>query len=86
MTSMYTVPFILGELPDNTASVGFKKNYPGDLVHFIFLLGIKLFCLSRYKAEIFSICLILDFKKPYKISDHLDNIQRTFFLWGIKVA
>jgi hypothetical protein len=28
------VPFTLGELRDNTASVGFKNNYPGDLVHF----------------------------------------------------
>ena len=26
------VPFILGESRDNTASVGFKKDYPGDLV------------------------------------------------------
>ena len=28
------VPFILGELRDSTASVGFKRKYPGDLVHF----------------------------------------------------
>jgi hypothetical protein len=26
-----SVPFILGELRDNTASLGFKRNYPGTL-------------------------------------------------------
>ena len=36
------------------------------------ILGIKLFCLSRYKAEIFSISWIYYFVKPRKISDNLD--------------
>ena len=30
------VPYILGELRDNTASVGTKKNYPGNLVHILY--------------------------------------------------
>ena len=38
-----------------------------------FFLGTILFCLSRQKAEIFSIILIQDFVKPHKISAHSDN-------------
>ena len=33
---VHSVSYILGELWDNTASVGTKTNYPGDLVHLIF--------------------------------------------------
>ena len=39
-TQLIPVPFILQELRENTASVGFKKNYPGYLIHFIFSVGI----------------------------------------------
>ena len=58
-------------------------------------LGIKLFCFSRLKAEIFSICLKLNFMKPHKISTHSpysDNCYFHFFyglsdwvktLWGL---
>ena len=43
------------------------------MVHFNYFLGIKLFCLSRYKAKIFRISLIHYFLKPHKISAYLDN-------------
>ena len=43
----YPVPFIVGKLRDNTASVGRRKNYPYHMVHFISFLGIKLYGLSR---------------------------------------
>ena len=39
----------------------------------IFILGTKLFCFSRQKAEMFSILLIQDFMKAHKITAHLDN-------------
>ena len=53
----------------------FKFNYlvtcPKMMPHFF--LGAKRFCLSRQKAEIFSIFMIQDFVKPQKISTHLNN-------------
>ena len=44
---LFAEPYILGELGHNTTSLGWRKNYPWYMVHFIFFLGIKLFCLSR---------------------------------------
>ena len=38
-----------------------------------FFLGIKLFCFSRYKAEIFSNCLKYNFVKPHKILKQSDK-------------
>ena len=47
----------------------------------IFFSGTKLFCFSRQKAEIFSICLIKDFVKTYKIWLIQTNFQKTVFYW-----
>jgi hypothetical protein len=49
-----------------------------------YFLGTKVFVCQYRKLKCFSICLIKDFVKPHKISAHSDNIQRTFFLSGIK--
>ena len=50
------------------------------MVHLHFKFLIKHFCLSRQKAEIFSICLIQDFAKSCKISAHLDKCSDDIFL------
>ena len=44
----------------------------------IFHLGAKLFCLSRWKAEILSIFMIFNFVKPNKIIAYLQN----FYILG----
>ena len=81
------VSFTLGgELRNKTASAGFKRNYPKRLgTHHIFF-GMKLFCLSTYKAKIYSIRLIFIVQNLTRFQ----VIQTTFianvFLWGIKVA
>ena len=53
-------------------SLGLFRDYDG--LNHIFLV-IKLFCFSRQKAEIFSICLKKNFVKPHKFSTQSDNIQ-----------
>ena len=50
-----------------------EKTIYGTWYNSYIFLGIKLFCLSIQKAEIFSNCLIQDFVKPHKISANLDN-------------
>ena len=54
--------------------------YLGGTAWKILLLGIKLFCLSRYKAETFSICLNFFFMKPDKISTHLAHSDNCLFI------
>ena len=62
------MPFILEEFRDITASDSFKKKYPGDIIFHIIFREKKMFV--KIKTGIFSICLIVDFVKPYKISGH----------------
>ena len=61
-----------------------KVQMKPTMVHFKFFLGIKLFCLSRQKAEIFSISLIQDFVKPCKLSAHSDKHLDDIFVQVIK--
>ena len=63
------------------ASVGCRKNYYLYMVHFIPFLGIKVICLSRWKAEIFSNCLISNvcFKKTWT------NCSTVSLLWVVQV-
>ena len=39
LESLYPVPYMLGGLRDNTASVGWQKKYPWYMVQFILFLG-----------------------------------------------
>ena len=75
---------LLGKtLPENwdskAPSVGTLLAYLETTAYIIFLLGIKLFCFSRYKVEIFSICLKKNFVKPQKISTHSALSDNSYF-------
>ena len=76
------VPYILGELRDNMASVGWRKNYPWYMVHFIYFFRNKTFLFVKIESWNFQQLFGLGFVKPCKISTHSDNI----FLQVIRVV
>ena len=78
--------FIPGEVQDNTASVGFKKNNPGDLVHFISFLGIKTFLFVKIESCDFQHLFDLEFREKYtKVKANQTTFTEKNFLLGIKV-
>ena len=59
-------------------SAGTILAYLETMTQIIFFKRIKLFCFSRQKAEIFSICLKRNFMKPHHILAHSDNFYFHF--------
>ena len=76
----------LWELQDNIGSVGFKKIYPRDLVHFIFFLGIKLFCCQNIKMKLWASFWFIFFWNLPKFQVIQTTFRGLFFLWKIKVV
>ena len=79
------VPYILGELRDNTTSVGWKKNYPWYMVHFNFFRN-KTFLFVKIENWFFHHLFDLGFREILQNFSSFRQHSDDIFLWGIKVV
>ena len=83
-----SVPFILGELRNNTASVGQRKNYPWYMVHgtlHIFFSN-KTFLFVKIESWHFQHLFDIEFRESLQNFSSFRQILRPHFSTGIKVV